>query len=114
MEISRIYLLFVQSLAIYVIMYNIESLYCILLNKKTSFIYVGNSLPFTPINHFTFCVLRGAFLMCVCQPMFARLRSLGFVCQAAFVSLSTAAAAITKLLFIIKHLLFRSPAVVLQ
>ena len=36
MEISRIYLLFVQSLAIYVIMFNIESLYCILLNKIKS------------------------------------------------------------------------------
>ena len=36
MEISRIYLLFVQSLAIYVIMFNLESLYCILLNKIKS------------------------------------------------------------------------------
>ena len=34
MEISRIYLLFVQSLAIYVIMFNIESLYCIILLNK--------------------------------------------------------------------------------
>ena len=36
MEISRIYLLFVQSLAIYVLMFNLESLYCILLNKIKS------------------------------------------------------------------------------
>ena len=36
MKISRIYLLFGHSLAIYVIMFNIESLYCILLNKIKS------------------------------------------------------------------------------
>ena len=49
MEISRIYLLFVQSLAIYVIMFNIESLYCILLNKIISYQIISAGYSFWPL-----------------------------------------------------------------
>ena len=65
MEISRIYLLFVQSLAIYVIMFNLESLYCILLNKiKSNQIkpYNKNKIP-ENLWLFMALVKKGPFFM---------------------------------------------------